>query len=196
MTLLSKFIYGATTCLLVAAGIWAFVALAPQSQKPQEVVFTSAGASLEPSSNATTTSLGLHRTPPAGQKEYYNAQYRFSLFYPDNLHMEGRSEGEGAMTVIFQNPDTAQGFQIFIAPYGEAQVTEEQFKKDEPSGVRKDMRDISIDGTTGASFYSTNLALGGTAEIWFVHGGYLYEVTTLKPLGSWLESIMQSWNFI
>jgi len=38
--------------------------------------------------------------------------------------------------------------------------------------------------------------LGDTAEIWFVSGGYLYEVTTLKPLAGWLSQIMGTWQFL
>ena len=33
-------------------------------------------------------------------------------------------------------------------------------------------------------------------EVWFIHGGYLYEVTTYKELDTWLGSIMQTWKFI
>jgi hypothetical protein len=32
-------------------------------------------------------------------------------------------------------------------------------------------------------------------EIWFIHGGFLYEVTTYKQLDSWLTPIMQTWQF-
>ena len=37
------------------------------------------------SSTAPAATLKPHRTPPAGYKEYYNATYRFSFFYPDTL---------------------------------------------------------------------------------------------------------------
>ncbi|MBI3627358.1 MAG: hypothetical protein HY220_01225 [Candidatus Sungbacteria bacterium] len=148
------------------------------------------------SPEATTTSLEVHRQAPAGYTEYYNTRYRFSLFYPDDLQANEHDEGGGASTITFQNPDTAHGFQIFIAPYAKAQVSEERFKQDEPSGVRKGLQNVAIDGATGASFYSKDPALGETAELWFVHGGYLFEVTTLKPLGSWLGGIMQSWKFL
>ena len=53
-----------------------------------------------------------------------------------------------------------------------------------------------IDGASAASFYSTDVRLGDTYEVWFIHGGYLYEVTTLKPLDAWLQNIMQTWVFI
>ena len=140
--------------------------------------------------------LGAHRVPPAGLSEYYSAQYRFSLFYPEKLEVKEYDEGGGASTITFQNVAAAQGFQIFVVPYHDPQVSEERFHTDVPSGVRKGVQNITIDGVAGASFYSTNLSLGETAEMWFIHGGYLFEVTTPKPLAGGLADIMQTWEFI
>jgi hypothetical protein len=43
-------------------------------------------------------------------------------------------------------------------------------------------------------FYGNNSIVGDTCEIWFIHGGFLYEVTTYKELDSWLSPIMQPGN--
>ncbi|MEN9561397.1 MAG: hypothetical protein RIQ56_670 [Candidatus Parcubacteria bacterium] len=136
------------------------------------------------------------RAVPAGYREYRSDRYRFSLLYPDSLSVSEYEEGGGATTVTFQNAEQAQGFQIFIAPFAAPQITEEQFKKDNPSGVRDDLQDITIDGALAASFYSTSGLLGETAEIWIVHGGFLYEATTLKLLAPWLSDIMNTWKFL
>jgi hypothetical protein len=45
-------------------------------------------------------------------------------------------------------------------------------------------------------FYGSNSVMGDTREIWFIHGGFLYEVTTYKELDSRLVPIMQTWQFI
>ena len=136
------------------------------------------------------------RTPPVGTKEYRSARYHFSLFYPQELTVEEHSEGGGAATITFQNIEKAEGFQLFIVPYSEPQVSAERFKRDIPSGVRNNLTNITVDGATGAAFYSTNTELGDTREVWFVHGGFLYEVTTLKPLDAWLGAIIQTWKFV
>ena len=44
-------------------------------------------------------------------------------------------------------------------------------------------------------FFSKNGLMGDTREVWFTHGGYLYEVTTYKELDPWLSGIMASWKF-
>ena len=145
---------------------------------------------------AAAEPLKAPRTPPPGYAEYRSEQYRFAFFYPNGLSVSAYDEGQGASTITFQNPDPAQGFQIFIVPYGAQQVSTERFKKDEPSGVMQDPRDVTIDGAIATSFYSTDAALGDTAEVWFIHGGYLFEVTTPKSLAGWLSQIMVTWQFL
>lgn|SRR3989344_6749506 len=136
------------------------------------------------------------RTPPAGAKEYRNTTYRFSLFYPEGLGVEEFDEGGGARTIIFQNPERGQGFQIFIVPYAAPQVSMERFKKDQPSGVMQDPHDLKIDGAIATLFTGKDAFLGDTREVWFIRGGYLFEVTTVKALDEWLGNIMLTWKFI
>ena len=145
--------------------------------------------------NTQTQVVQGPRTVPRGAREYKSDTYRFSVLYPENLSVKEFDEGEGATTVTFQNEKDVQGLQIFIVPYGAAQITEERFKEDVPSGVRKNVLNTTIDGATGAKFYSTNSNLGETREVWFIKNGYLYEVTTLKSLEGWLDSILATWVF-
>jgi hypothetical protein len=140
--------------------------------------------------------LSPARTPPSGAKDYRNERYRFELFYPPNLSVNEFDEGKGAMTITFQNPVDAQGFQIFIMPYGERQVSTARFKQDVPSGVAKEVMNIQIDGAQGTAFKSKDSFLGDTREVWFIHNGYLFELTTPLSLDSWLSSIMTTWKFI
>lgn len=42
---------------------------------------------------------------------------------------------------------------------------------------------------------STNPAMGTAREIWFLHGGLLYEVTAPLSLDGWLVQIMETWQF-
>jgi hypothetical protein len=87
------------------------------------------------------------------------------------------------------------GFEVYVTPYSGAQITEQEFKLDEPSGVENQPTHVTIDGVPATAFYGSNSAMGDTREIWFIHGGLLYEVTTDKQLDSWLVPIMQTWQF-
>lgn len=81
-------------------------------------------------------------------------------------------------------------------PYSKPQVDFERFKLDEPSGVLKDPQSVTIDSTAATIFFGQNSTMGETREVWFVHNGYLFEVTTYKDLDAWLSQIMASWKFI
>ncbi|MBI4114540.1 MAG: hypothetical protein HY445_01710 [Candidatus Niyogibacteria bacterium] len=135
------------------------------------------------------------RNAPAGWLIYKNASYGFSLFYPEGLDVKEFDEGGGAGTITFEDAENALGFQIFIVPYAEAQVTEERFLKDNPSGVKENFEDITVDGAVGATFVSRQPFLGETREVWFIHDGYLFEVTILKPTESFLADVLSSWKF-
>ena len=145
---------------------------------------------------ATVLVVTERRQIPDGLREYKNIPYNFSLFYPKGLTVSEHAEGEGASTVTFQNVENKEGFQIFIIPYSKPIVSEERFARDVPSGIRLDLKDVKVDGVVGAAFYSTNPSLGETREVWVIHLGYLYEVTTLKALDSWLDDIIKTWKFI
>ena len=196
---------GTSLAIIVVVGVGAYALTrpaAPPALSPLQLAASAfpelAGATSTPSATAGVgvAALAPPRTAPAGSKEYRNTQYRFSFFYPDDLTQSSYDEGGGATTVVFQNPGEALGFQIFIVPYTNAQITTQRFQEDEPSGVRDSVSATAIDGVQAVSFYGSSPSLGDTAEIWFIHNGYLFEVTTLKTSASWLSSIMATWQFI
>ena len=84
---------------------------------------------------------------------------------------------------------------MFVTPYADTHVTAQRFRVDEPSGVMQSPTDIVIDGTHATMFFGKNAIMGDTREVWFIHGAYLYEVTTYKELDTWLAAIMQTWKF-
>jgi hypothetical protein len=131
---------------------------------------------------------------PPNTKRYTSPTYRFSLYYPDTLTVTEHPGAEQTMTVLFEG-QTGRGFQIFIAPDSDSQITEQRFLLDEPSGVMQNRQNITIDGSPATEFESTNQAMGASEEVWFLHQNYLYEVTAPQPLASWLISILETWSF-
>ena len=105
-------------------------------------------------------------------------------------------EAGGALTVSFQDPSTNEGFEVYATPYSGTQITQARFKLDEPSGTFQEPTNVMVDGVSETMFYGSNPILGDTREVWFIHGGLLYEVTTFKQLDSWLAGIMKTWEFI
>jgi hypothetical protein len=101
--------------------------------------------------------------------------------------IEVRSRHASVNRHFWRSPD--------VTPYSGALITEQEFKLDEPSGVDNQPTHVTVDGVPATMFFGNNSVMGDTREIWFIHGGFLYEVTTYKQLDSWLAPIMQTWQF-
>ena len=127
---------------------------------------------------------------------YKNLLLRFSIIFPKNLRIKEYDDGTSASTITFDDPTSGHGFQIFVVPYQHDQITPEQFKRDIPSGVMKEPVDVIIDGVRGTVFYSQDPVIGETREVWFIHRGFLYEITTPKDLDRWVADIMKTWRFL
>jgi hypothetical protein len=132
----------------------------------------------------------------AGMRGYENAEFRFSVLFPETFQARQYQEKGNAMSVIFEEPDSRRGFQIYVTPYADTQITEERFRLDQPSGIMDQPTDIVIDGVRATMFYSKNPLMGEVREVWFINNGFLYEVVTYKELDEWLSNIMQTWKFI
>lgn len=132
---------------------------------------------------------------PEGSKLYRNEKYNFKFIIPEDLSVQ-ETEENGTFTAVFMNPDNTLGFQIFITPYAGWFVTEDRIKMDIPSGKVENQVEVLVDGTKGTIFFSEHAGIGETREVWFLHGDYLYEVTTPKLLDEWLSHIMTTWRFL
>jgi len=132
----------------------------------------------------------------ADMQGYSNKNFHFGLLFPKNLVAREYKEAGGALTVSFQDPNTSEGFQVYVVPYAGKQIDTARFKLDQPSGVMKEPKDVIIDGARGTIFFGYNPIMGETREVWFIRGGYLYEVTSYKELDAWLGGIMQTWKFL
>ncbi|MEK7586796.1 MAG: hypothetical protein AAB453_02925 [Patescibacteria group bacterium] len=126
---------------------------------------------------------------------YKNLLFHFSVVYPDNLEAKEYDDGTSASTITFEDLTRKQAFQIFIVPYVGNEVTPEQFKKDVPSGIRKEPVDVIIGGERATIFFSEDVIGNKTREVWFIKDGFLYEISTRAELDTWLAQILSTWRF-
>ncbi len=133
---------------------------------------------------------------PAGWREYRSDKYKFGVSYPKEIKASEYDEGGGASTIIYEDVKNVQGFQVFVTPYQETQVSIEKFKSDVPSGAMKEPREVLVASSTATAFYNNHPILGELFEVWFIKNGFLYEVTTLKSLEPLLTEIIKTWRFI
>lgn len=127
---------------------------------------------------------------------YENREFHFGLLFPKNLKATEYKEQGGALSVTFQDPDSKEGFQVYVTPYAKDTIDTARFKLDQPSGVFKEPKDVIIAGARGTMFFGYNPIMGDTREVWFIRNGFLYEVATYKQLDTWLGGIMQTWKFL
>jgi len=127
--------------------------------------------------------------------QYKNLLLNFSIFYPNNLKITETSKGNTS-TIIFNDKKENRGFQVFVVPYLENEISEERLKMDLPSGIILEQKSITVDGVPATTFFSKNTKIGDTKEIWFIKNGFLYEIMTYKDLDNWLLEIMKTWKFI
>ncbi len=138
-------------------------------------------------------------------RTYFHPKYKFSFQYPGELNVSAFQEGEYGETVLVQKPDERAGFQIFIAPFDEAgPMTKERILQDLPDMVVEEPQQVIIgqDPSTGSGqaitaliFFSHEPSLGKTREVWFIHGGYLYQLSTYAGLDGFIGRILETWKF-
>lgn len=183
---------------LLALASTAYVLFSQKKSAPTPAAVTGVFSGFVDDSTSTvalTPATTTPKQPPANAKEYTNAAYRFSLYYPDDLAVAEHSISGNSMVITFQDAANQQGFEIFVTPYDQPKITQQRFTMDEPSGVMNDPQNITVDGAPATEFLSTNDAMGASREIWFLHSGYLYEVTAPQALDSWLLQIMGTFTF-
>ena len=170
-----------------------------QLSNPQAVLSaTGTPVALVSAAAPVSSSSEVARAVPADAKEYRSADYHFSILYPRSVTAAERihASANDPLFVVFQDPATNQGFQIYAFPYANVTITQERFNMDEPSGVLQSPQNISVAGASGIMFLSHDPVIGTIREIWFIQKGILYEITTAQSLDAWMQSIMQTWQFI
>lgn len=180
--------------IIVLAGLFVFFQKHTASVSPSSPAGAFTAAS-DAATSAPSSILANSMQPPPNSKEYQSNTYQFSLYYPDDLAVSEQPGVAGSIVVLFDDRSSGQGFDIFIVPYDQPKITQTTFLMDEPSGVMQDPQNITIDAAPATEFFSTNSVMGASFEIWFLHGGFLYEVTAPQSLDQWLLQIMNTWQF-
>ena len=127
---------------------------------------------------------------------YAHPELPFSFGYPQNMSFTAFEE-DGAEVLLFAGGGNE--FQLSIRPFDEpGPMTEERIKRDLPTlnieqpqqaliGPEKDMPALI--------FLSQDPAAGKIREVWFVHDGYLYQVSAYEEFDAMLATVMGTWRF-
>ena len=179
--------------LVVGGGIYFFViASANRRGNPYEVV----------SSSVSTQSP----RNDDDRDRFTNSMYHFSFAKPKGYHVAELEQDNHHVVVVETSPPGAEGFQILISPFDEADagITADRVRSEtgmevtEPHSVILNGLDSGSEAgmTTALGFDSNNEVFGGqSTEIWFVHAGHLYQVSGYRDAKAAMEEVIKTWGF-
>lgn len=134
-------------------------------------------------------------------KGYRNEAYGFTFRYPADFTVTSMPI-DGGDVVLVQNTKKNIGVQILITgtEEGVSEVTEADIKASLPELLVQDSQPLLLgeDGSSGKglAFVSDNESFGGKSrEVWFVYGGYLYQISTYAELDEFLKGLFATWQF-
>jgi len=131
-------------------------------------------------------------------EEYTSPDYGFSFKYPKGFNATELSDDNGD-TVLVQKPEEKSGFQVYITPFDEEEpLTGARILQDLPASEVIDPKDVLIGegkAINAVIFLSTSPSFGKTREIWFVYGGFLYQVTTYEGQDDFIGPILETLRF-
>ena len=132
---------------------------------------------------------------PEGKRLYIQPAFRFSLILPEEMEVEAVQESGGAHTLTFTLSDSSQSFQIYSLPYKNETITSSRIAKDTHGTAKGEPAEVVLGGgVRGLMFESENPALGRLLEVWFIHNGRLFEVTTSIDNQPWLAEILNTFD--
>lgn len=205
----SKIFYIILVFALILGGVYWLISKNINKYRPHsEQVSQSEAADLYEYQEISSAEGGQASTDIAGDspqvstdineyQTYTNSTYNFSFKYPEGFTVANFQEGEYGETILVRKKEGKESLQIFISPFDEpSPLTKERILEDLPDMlVENAQQRLLKNGAVGLIFFSQESSLGRTREVWFVHNGYLYQVSTYAELDSWLAGILATWRF-
>jgi len=150
---------------------------------------------LDDSSEAQERKEEIEKVALLPENSYVSQSPAFTFVVPEE-HTVGEFEERGGTMVVVQNTDTGLGFQVFVTPFDEdiTELTPQRIKQDVPSIVMQNPQQIAVSGNTGLAFVSQNSAFGKSREVWFVHSGYLYQMSTYIENEALLLKVLETFR--
>ena len=133
----------------------------------------------------------------AGFDAYVHPELPFSFGYPKGMTYSEFKDETGAEILLFQGGGDA--FQVSIRLFDEpGPLTVARIRHDIPDLYIEEPQ-IALIGpgkeVSAFIFFSQDSAAGKTREVWYVHGGYLYQISAHDTFDPILARIMGTWKF-
>jgi hypothetical protein len=129
---------------------------------------------------------------------YAHPRLPFSFVYPKGLRVSSFVEVNGSEVLVFEGDGKRTGFQISVFAYDESgPLTPKRIHRDLPSIIIQEPQTALIGEpqTSALIFWSHDAVVGRTREVWFIHGGMLYQVSSYAEFDPMLVRVMGTWRF-
>ena len=132
------------------------------------------------------------KTADSPLNTFQSFDYGFSLVVPEGI-TPSQFDEFGGHTILIQNPDYQM--QIYITLFDEdISLTQERIEYDIPDMKMENSEEIKIDSVNAVSFLSDDNGQK-YRQIWFVHGGYLYQILSPASADDITNELMQVWKW-
>ncbi len=124
---------------------------------------------------------------------YIDPSHRFSVQLPGRVTVEYIRADGGAIETLYLDADSASEVQVTITswPDSSSMLTKEAAERDYPSISGFDIQPVSVAGVVGLAFEDSKI---GQSEVWFVSGGYLYQLVAHGNGAPLLRDIISNWK--
>ena len=164
---------------------------------PAQTALTPVSLSKSDARESASTTLVRETLPETsltnGTRRIQHPKYHFTLAVSSTTQIERYDEGGDSETLLFTDEQAGTEFQLFVTPYAQKEITKGRLSTDIKSGdIREPTEIVLQNGTHAMMFWSHAPLIGESREVWFIHDGYLYEMTVARELDSWLAGILNT----
>jgi len=140
----------------------------------------------------------IQKRPLVQNGIYQNKKYGFSIAIPEGFKVTENNPDEDTFVVLVETdkPEEKRSFQIFVMPFDEpGPVNKERILIDLPDAVVDDPREITLAGVPALVFWGSDESLGKTREVWFIHSGSMFQISSYASFDEELSKIMATFKF-
>lgn len=172
--------------LIVAAGafVWSKRKKTEISSNSEKTIFQNPSLTSRPQKTSETSFSYTH--PLFGFTFSLNEKFSTGTF----------TEGEGEMLLVKLEGEQNRQTQIYVTEFSEkGPLTAQKISQDLPGMVMENPIDVMVDGEPAVAFISKSDSGEKTREVWLVHSGHLYQISSLTTSEKMASDILTSWKW-
>lgn len=132
------------------------------------------------------------------EKIYIDSEGLFRFGYPGsvtvNQFVETSVGGEERKIILGRGEGARESFQIAVSAFSDTDpITDKKIKEDIPDQIIREAQNIQVKGALGVAFLSSPAGTENIREVWFSHGGFLYQISALSDMDQIVAHMIDTW---